>query len=209
MRLLGTLVAAGIAIAAPTNASAAKLAVDPPKTCYRSGEAVNLLGYGYSPFGSVEVTRDGFSLGQLDSDQSGAFEAELTLALGRGQRTRTYTATDLSDPALTGSAPILVTAVEVRLRPLGGAPGRILSIAARGFRRGGMLWAHLRRVRSGRVTTRRIGRPRGKCGTVHARRRLLPAYAPDGRYRVQFDDHRAFRRGRRFKDVYTIEVEGP
>jgi|SRR5215210_4304909 len=209
MRLLGTLVAAGLAVAAPTNASAAKLAVDPAKPCYRSGEAVALVGSGYSPFGSVDVTRDGSSLGHLDSDETGAFNGDLTLALGHGQGTRTYTATDRSDPALTSSAVILITAVEVRLRPLGGPPGRILKVAASGFERGGMLWAHLTRVRSGRVTNRRIGRPRGACGTVHARRRLLPAYAPDGRYRVQFDDHRAFLRRRRFKDVYSIEVRRP
>jgi hypothetical protein len=211
MRLLCTLVAAGIAVAAPANApAAANLAVDPPKACYRSGETLTLLGTGYSPSGSVDVTRDGAAVGPLDADGSGAFEAELTLGLGGGRRTRTYTATDRSDPALTASAVILVTAVDVRLRPLDGAPGRMLSVAARGFKPGGMLWAHVRRQGGGGgVKNLRIGRPRGDCGTLRTRRRLLPANAPDGRYRIQFDDHRAFRRERQFTDVYTVEVKRP
>jgi hypothetical protein len=148
-------------------------------------------------------------LGQLTADANGSFETGLVLGLAHGERRRTYTATDLSDPALTGAAKLLVTAVEVRVRPLHGPPGRILRITARGFERGRTLWAHLRRARGGRVTNQRMGRVRGACGTVRARRRLLPAYAPDGRYRVQFDDHRAFRRGRRFADIYTIEVNQP
>ena len=209
MRGLVAVLAVGLAVAAPAGASAATLAVDTPNSCYRSGQTVTLLGSGYSPFGSVEIARERSPLGQLTADANGSFEAPLVLGLAHGERSRTYTATDLSDPALTGAAKLVVTAVEVRVRPLQGPPGRILHIAARGFERRGTLWAHLRRVGGGRGTNLRIGRVRGSCGTVHARRRLLSAYAPDGRYRVQFDAHRAFRRGRRFKDVYTIDVRRP
>jgi hypothetical protein len=207
MRLRGTLVAAALAVAAPANALGATLVVDPPKACYRSGETVALRGSGFSPSGPVDVMREGSPLGPLDADASGAFGAELTLALGAGQRTRTYTATDRSDLELTGSATILVTAVAVRLRPLTGEAGRVLRIDARGFKSGGTLWAHVSPAAGGDVLNVRIGKPSGGCGRLHARRRLVPASAPVGRYRIQFDDHGRFRPGRRFRDIYTVEVK--
>jgi len=155
------------------------------------------------------VTRDGSFLGQEFTDASGTFIGQLTLALNRGERTRTYAATDTVDPSLTSSVVIRVTAVRVDLRPLDGPPERRLRIEARGFEPGGMLWAHVERLRTGRVTNRRIGVPRGECGTLTVRRRLLRSDAPTGRYRIQFDDYHAYRRGRKFRDVYSLKVTAP
>src|SRR5215212_2162935 len=61
-------VAGLVALAAPASTSAALLTVTPQKRCYSSGEAVNLLGTGFSPLGSATVTRDGTTLGALMTD---------------------------------------------------------------------------------------------------------------------------------------------
>src|SRR4029450_11916712 len=50
-------VAAGmVVLALPPAASAAELPVSPEKRCYRSNEAVNLLGTGFTPLSTVTVT---------------------------------------------------------------------------------------------------------------------------------------------------------
>src|SRR5215210_4049663 len=181
-------VAGAAALALPSAASAAELGVSPQKPCYSSGEAVNLLGTGFSPLGSASVTRDGKLLGPLSTDGNGAFNGVLTLAQNRGRQTRTYTATDGSDPSITASRQIVVSSVFVGLKPASGAPGRILGINARGFTTGKTLWAHITRGKSKR--TIKLGRLKGACGSLKTRKRLLPQNAAIGVHTLQFDTFR-------------------
>ena len=201
-------VAAGLAaLAAPAGASAASLAIMPEKRCYSDRESVNLIGSGFGPSGSVTVTRDdGTRVGFLDTDAFGAFHGILRLAQGTGRETRTYTATDRATPTLTASDQITVSAVRVGLKPSNGAPGRVMSIKARGFTTGETLWAHVIHGKSKRHV--RIGRLRGTCGGLETRRRLLPRDAALGVHRIQFDTFRTYRRSRRVQDSATIAVSG-
>jgi hypothetical protein len=197
-------VAGAAALALPTTASAAELAVSPQKRCYSSGESVNLLGSGFSPQGSATVTRDGSVLGALNTDSNGAFNGILTLAQNRGKQTKTYTATDGTDSSLTASAQITVSSVGVALAPASGAPGRILTLTARGFTTGRTLWAHIKRGRSKRNI--KIGRLKGACGNLKARKRLLPQDAAIGVHTIQFDTFRRYNPNQRIRDRYTITV---
>jgi hypothetical protein len=197
-------VAGAAALALPSAASAAELTVSPQKRCYSSGEAVNLLGTGFSPLGSATVTRDGTLLGALNTDANGAFNGVLTVAQNRGRRTKTYTATDDANPGTSASAQITVSSVFVGLSPASGAPGRRLRITARGFTTGRTLWAHIRRGRSTRNL--RIGRLKGACGNLKTRRRLLPQNAAIGVHTIQFDTFRRFNPNRVVRDRYTITV---
>ena len=198
-------VAAGaLALAIPSAASAAELVVSPQKSCYSSGESVNLLGTGFSPLGSATVTRDGSLLGSLNTDGTGAFNGVLTLAQNSGRQTKTYTATDNTDSSITASAQIVVSAVVVGLKPASGAPGRILRINARGFTTGKTLWAHIKRGRSKR--TIRLGRLKGACGSLKTRKRLLPQNAALGVHTLQFDTFRRYNPRQRVRDRYTITV---
>lgn len=205
-------VAAGVvALAFPAAASAASLTVSPQKRCYSHREAVSLLGSGFSPTTDpnddsdhVRITRGSTPVGSLRTDALGAFNGVLGLRLFSGRETRTYTATDLTDPSITASTQITVSSVRVGLRPTNGPPGRRLRLNARGFTTGRTLWAHVRRGASRRNL--KIGRLKGACGNLTTRRRLLPQNAAVGVYTVQFDTFRRFRAGRDVRDRFTITV---
>ncbi len=198
-------VVAGVAaLALPSAASAAELNVSPQKSCYSSGESINLLGTGFSPLGSASVTRDGSLLGALSVDGSGAFNGVLTLAQNSGKQTKTYTATDGTDPSITASKQIVVSSVRVGLKPASGAPGRILRINARGFTTGKTLWAHIKRGKSKR--TIKLGRLDGRLRLAadaqaaaapgrrprgaHAPVRHVPALQPEAAGARPLHDHR-------------------
>ena len=192
------------ALAAPAGASAASLTIVPEKPCYSHGESVNLLGSGFSPLGSTTITRDGAVVGPLETDASGSFNGILTLAQNSGRRTKTYTATDGTNEALSASDQITVSSVRVGLKPSNGAPGRVMSITARGFTTGDTLWAHVIHRKSKRHL--KIGSLKGACGGLEARRRLLPRNAALGVHRIQFDTFRTYRRNRAVQHSSTIAV---
>ena len=198
-------VAAGLAaLAAPAGASAASLSIVPEKRCYSHGESVNLIGSGFGPSGSASITRDSAVVGALPTDAFGSFNGILTLAQSSGRRTKTYTATDGTSSTLTASDQITVSEVRVGLKPNNGAPGRVMSITARGFTTGDTLWAHVIYRKSRRHL--RIGELKGACGGLETRRRLLPQNAGLGVHRIQFDTFRRYRRSRPVQDSSTIAV---
>jgi hypothetical protein len=200
-------VAVGVAcLAAPSAVSAASLSVVPKKACYSAGEAVNLLGAGFTPSGSASITRDDTLLGALNTDANGAFNGVLTLAQNSGRATKTYTATDQTVSTLTASAQITVSSVRVGLKPANGSPGRRMTITARGFTTGKTLWAHVIRGRSKRNL--KVGALRGACGNLKTRRRLLPRNAALGVHTIQFDTFKNYSAQRPVRDRYTITVSG-
>jgi hypothetical protein len=199
-------------LAIPASASAqATLEVDPVAPCYREQETVRLPGSGFTQNGSVVFTRDTRQIGQpIVADPSGRVFAQLTLpGLLSGQQQLTYVATDATNPALTAQVSLLVTATDVELAPEGGPPHRLLTITARGFfGDGSTLYAHIVRTgkRGGRARNTRIGRVRGACKTLKAKRRLFFRDTAPGRYRVQFDTFRRYRARRTVKAVFVVTV---
>jgi hypothetical protein len=196
--------AATVALAAPSAASAASLTVSPQKRCYSSGEYVNLLGSGFSPLGSVTISRGETVFDPLATDENGAFNGLLKVAQNRGKRTKTYTATDDAMSTLTASAQITVSSVRVILSPANGPPGRVMAIDAHGFSTGPTLWAHVRRGKSKR--TLRIGALNGACGELKTHRRLLPRDAALGIYTIQFDTFKRYNPKQPVRYRYTIAV---
>ena len=198
-------VAAGVAmLALPSAASAAELTVSPEKRCYRSDEKVNLLGTGFTPVNTVKVTRGRKVFGPIQTDANGAFSGVLTLFLASGRQTRTYTATDDANHSLTASTQITVSAVRVGLKPASGPPGRIMTITARGFTTGPVLWAHVRHEGSGRNV--KVGRLSGACGDLKTSKRLLGQNAALGVHTVQFDTFPRYRAKRAVRERYRIAV---
>jgi hypothetical protein len=193
-----------VSLAAPAAAEAATLTTEPAKPCYRSGETVSFVGSGFTPSSSANLTRDGTFVSPIPTDGAGAFDASLTIIQPRGRQTRTYTASDASNPSLTASVQVKVSAVRVRLSPSSGSVSRRFRIRAGGFTTGRTLWAHVVHRRSKRHL--RIGRLRGACHTIDARRRLLRRNAGLGRHRIQFDTFRRYRAGRPVRFIYTIRV---
>ena len=198
-------VAAGVALLAfPSTAAAAELTTSPQKRCYSNNEKVSLIGTGFTPLSSATVTRGGTAFDPLPTDATGAFNGLLTLSLLSGRETRTYTATDDSDPSITASAQLRVSSVRVGLKPINGPPGRRLTITARGFTTGPTLWAHVIHKRSKRNI--KIGRLEGACGDLKSRKRLLPSNAAVGVHTIHLDTFRRYARKRPVRDSYTVTV---
>jgi hypothetical protein len=198
-----------IALAGPSAAAAATLSVDPVSPCYREQQRVFILAQGFTPNGEVDFTRgDDFSR-RLRADASGTIQGNLRLpGVLMGRRNLTYLATDVTDPGITAQVSLLTTATDVRVTPRNGAPNRRLTINARGFQGGRTLWAHVRRVKKDRrggrpvrVRTVKLGRVKGPCWTVRARKRLFMRTTAPGQYRVQFDTFR------RYKPIRRIEYD--
>ena len=207
MKLCLTAVSAAVlALAVPAAASAATLVADPAKPCYRSGETVLLRGEGFTPNvpSGVNVSRDDQPLGPVSTDASGIFAGELTLGQESGRRTSTYVASDITNPLLTASTSLQVSAVDVNVKPKGGRPGRVVTIGATGFTTGKRLWVHVRKGAFKRNFS--IGALKGDCRRLKVKRRILSPGADFGVYTVQFDTFRKYKETRETKVVFTITV---
>jgi hypothetical protein len=210
MKLRLTILATAVAtLAVPAAASAATLTVKPKRACYGSGHVVNLLGTGFTRERTkgVRITRDGDPLGEkssVNTDATGAFNATLDLGQPRGRRTSIYTATDTTDPMLTASTQITVTALSLQVGPLRGIAGNRINIRTVGFTSGETLWAHVRR--GNRTRNLRIGRLKGPCHRLRARRRLIPRRPSLGTYSIQFDTFRKYQADRDQRRILTVTV---
>ena len=210
--LVAATAVAVVALAVPAAASAASLQVDPVRKCYRSGQNVFINAQGYTPNGFVDFTRDGNLIARVQADASGAISANLRLrTLLSGRRRLTYVGTDVADPSINASVSLLTTATFAKVRPLGGVAHHPKRIAARGFFGGSTLWVHVLRLRRGArpslQRTLKVGRIRGACRRVSARRRLFRRDVAPGRYVLQFDTFRRYRANRDVEYdrlVYTI-----
>jgi len=213
---LAAALATAVALAAPAVANAATLTATPEKSCYigsgildpetrlLGGEPILIAGSGYTPGGQVSVSVDGRTLGTDDVDAAGNFAGRLRPTVRQGERVKTITATDTSNPANTDSVPLRASELAVNLRPKHGRPNRRFRIGARGFTTGKALYVHV--VRKGYRRTRRVGRLKGRCHKLVVRKRLFPRSIPNGRYRVQFDTRRRYRRDREVKVVRSFTV---
>ena len=191
-------------------AAQANLSVDEVAPCYREQSTVHLVGGGFTQNGQVVFTRDGTPIGNpIVASAAGELFPQLILpGLVAGQKRLTYVATDQTNPALTAQVSLLVTATDVGLRPEGGAPHRLLTINARGFFGGGTLYAHVVRTgrHAGKARNLRIGRIRGSCKQVEARRRLFSKGTAPGKYRVQFDTFRRYKSKREIETEFVVTV---
>ena len=201
---LAALAATAVALAAPSAANAAALVASPMKQCYRAGEQVTLSGSGYTPNQGVSIASDGQPLGSAIADAAGNFAGSLRVGVPRGQKVKTYSATDQGNPANTAAVQLRVTALTVNLRPRRGRPSRRFRIGARGFTTGKALYAHI--VRKGFRRNVRIGRLKGPCHKISARKRLFPRNVGTGFYRVQFDGRRRYSKRTKVKVVRGFRV---
>jgi hypothetical protein len=207
---LAAFAAAATVLAVPAAASAATLRLDPAKPCFGTGDRLNFVGTGFTPGAIVDFTRDGDRLRAdppIRADASGTVNAGLTVRKRHGRKVRTYAARDRSKPRNRASVRVTVSEATVAIRPTTGRPARIRRIAAVGFTTGRTLWAHVVRIPSGRVLRNvRLGRLRGACHRLRARRRLFRGNPPTGRYLIQFDTRRTYRRNVGQRDHYTFTV---
>jgi hypothetical protein len=193
-----------LALSAPAAASAATVGVLPQRSCYRSGQDLFLAGTGFSPGAGVSIGSNGAVIGSLTANSQGAFSGVLTPALRTGETVKTYTATDRTNPAVTASVPLRVSALDVKVRPRSGRPGRRLRLRARGFTNSATLYAHVVRGRQRRTV--RVGRLKGACHTKKVRKRVFSRNTRTGSYIVQFDGRRRYRKRTKVKVRFRVFV---
>jgi hypothetical protein len=207
MKLALVAASATALLAVPATASAATLTISPERSCYGADETVHLRGTGFTPDATVTVTRDGTPLeGSPVADGTGTISAGLKLVKqGGALERRTYTATDTANPANTASAKIVVSDLDVTMRPTSGDPARPRQIAAKGFTTGSRtLWAHI--VFRGSVRNVRIGKLKGACGTLRAQKRLFGRGAPLGQRLIHFDTSREFKKRTAQRESFTFRI---
>ena len=192
------------ALAFAPGASAATLGFNKP--CFRELAPATLGGAGYTPNGDVAILQDGALLGTARAGPFGAIGGTVgTGDVASGERRDTFQAIDRTNPAIQAATQLRVSALAISVRPNGGSPSRPRRVRARGFVGGRTLYAHVRRGRGYKLRVR-IGRLRGPCATVSARRRLLKRGTPVGTYRAQFDARRRYSRCRRVTATRTCLV---
>jgi hypothetical protein len=180
---------AAIALAAPAAAPAASLSVN--KSCYGAGEQVKFSGGGYTASGPVSLSVSGQQLGVTNANPIGEIAAGIPAPSIKGkQRTDVFTATDQTNLALTATVPVKLTSLNVKVTPKNGDPSKAKRIVARGFTTGKVLYAHVRRGSSKRNV--KVGKLKGACKTLSAKRKLFLANAKAGVYNVQFDTKRTY-----------------
>jgi hypothetical protein len=204
---LAALPIAALALAAPAVASGATLAVSPVKACYRSGESFTMSGAGFTPNAPVNVAANNATLtgSPLGADALGAIGSGLTLGQTKGQQTKTLVATDVTNPALTASVSLLVSAVAVTVKPNNGAAGRLVRVSARGFTTGKTLYAHVSKNGKSKANFK-IAKLKGDCRKGSARKKLFASNTPSGTYKVQFDTKRKRSSKTQVKSVYTVTI---
>jgi len=192
-------------MAIPASAGAATLSTN--KTCYGGGDTVKFVGSGYTPNGAVSFAVDGQPVQQIAiANRGGVFglslDAPFTVSTTR--RTQTVTATDQTNPAATASRPVQLSIVRVKVRPREGKPSRLRRFRATGFTAGRTLYAH--KVRGKSKRTLRIGQLKGPCHSLSVRGKLFGPKAKVGKYRIQFDAYRTYKKDRKQKVPFTIQV---
>jgi hypothetical protein len=196
--------AAGLTLVAAASAQAATLTVAGTKSCYRLGDALVVNGTGFTPNGPVSFTLDNRDLGTLAADAAGNITAPLQVGTLRGIRARTLIATDATNPANVAQAQFLGSALTVSVRPRNGVAGRLLRLKASGFTTGRRLYAHV--LRKGYRRNVFIGRLKGPCRKLSARRRVLPSGLAAGVYTVQFDTKRKYAKKTKVRVRFSVTV---
>jgi hypothetical protein len=203
-QLAAAVLTAALTLTAAVSAQAATLAVAGSKSCYRAGDVLTVTGSAFTPGQPVNFALQGRDVGTLTADAAGNVSAPLNIPQFRGVATRTLVATDASNPANVGTAQFLGAALAVGVRPKNGAVGRKVRINASGFTTGRRLYAHVRR--KGYRRNILIGRLKGPCRTLKARRRVLPTGLASGVYTVQFDTRRRYSRKTKVFVPFTVTV---
>jgi len=202
-------------LAAAPSASAATMTITPKRSCHSSGETVSLDGTGFTPNGKVSIARDGQTLDPLlNLDPMGQFIGELTLYLRSGKANRIYTATDTTDTTVVATRKLLVIAPVVNIRPADLEVGLRARIGANGFATGSTLYAHIfrtadkdgKRLKRQKPRNMRVGRLKGRCGKLLARKRLFSKRAPLGDYTIQFDTSRRYHAKQAVRFLYAAPV---
>lgn len=203
--------AAGALLLVPAVAPAATLSTD--SRCYQETQDVIVAGSGFRPNSFVTVSREGRAVGSATTDAQGAFRRRLaTDELPRDRRESIYdlAATDGTATAVTRYR---LSRVFADFSPGKGDPKTLrVRFKVNGFsllKRRSTVYLHYVDPDGDARRTIKLGRAKGTCGRIiRTKKRLLfPFEARRGKWILQFDTNREYRRPGR--DASFIWVRKP
>lgn len=209
MKLRLVIVSVALTALAAPSAAGAQVSLTTDRSCYFAREKTRLIdtegrvgfiGTGFTPNGGV-------FLGQIPimANAVGAFSKALPSPEIPGkQKDFPAIAVDRTNPALRDTVTARLTKLRLKISRRVSKTAR-LRIRARGFFAGKNLYAHVRRGKRYRKNIK-IGRVRKPCGLLNKKRRLFGRSAPFGRYRIQFDNKRRYRKSTQPKAVFRVRV---
>lgn len=200
-----TAATAGLAATAATAQAEPSIAITPLQACYLAGETYTVSGGGFSANGSVNLSVDGAAIGVSQAtDAAGSYSLPLRFGALDAVKTHTMSATDAANPALTASVSFVGTTQQVASRSSRGKPGKKSKLRGYGFIFGRKAYMHVRG--HGIKSDKFLARVQAPCGTFTVRKAFVPANAPVGKYRVQFDHKKRYSRRTPHKKVYELSV---
>jgi hypothetical protein len=206
--------ALALAAAAPAAASAAQVQVDRP--CYQDHtDTVAVSGNGFDPNQPIQVTLDGkpISTGDATTDAAGGINGSIETPQLSGTSVHAYTLT-VTQGANSATTTFSVTPFFADFTPGSGNP-KTLRVRFKVFGFGLMdanpiVYLHYVRPNGKVKRTIKLGRAQGVCGQIKrtSRKKLFPFNAERGHWKLQFDTHKAYRKGQAGSDFlfYTVGV---
>ena len=197
-----------VALTVPTGAAAATVQTN--LACYLEDRQVQLAGTGYTPGAAYTVLRDGQAIGSgmvaADGSVTGSFTSG-ELEAGVAERSFDLAVTDGTNQAATR---FRVSRFRAECEPSRGDPATLrVRFSVFGFGRPGHpIYVHYLRPGGALTQTVRLGMTRGVCGSITRTRmrRLFPFRPTAGRWRLQFDTRRTYRRSAVPRIVRAVDV---
>jgi hypothetical protein len=197
-RLLALILALAAALIAAAPATAASLQT--LSRCYQEQGDVVATGGGFAPNSVVTLSRDGTNIGTAATDSQGVFKGKFaTPKLPASTYERVY---DLvaTDGANTAIGRYRATKLLADFAPGSGNLTTLrVRFRIRGFnllKQGSGVFMHYVRPDGSLRKTIRLGTARGTCGHIRRtkKRRLFPFSAKRGRWTLQFDTRKSYKR---------------
>src|SRR3954452_23545836 len=210
LRVLPHLVAVAFAaLTACASASAATIQTNLP--CYLEDRQVQIAGSGFTPGAAYSVLRDGQQIGNgtvgSDGTMTGSFTSGL-LDQGVADKSFDLTFTDGQNQAATRYR---VSRFVAEFAPARGNPATLrVRFSVFGFGRPGLpIYVHYLAPRGVTSRTLLLGHTRGVCGSISRTRtrRLFPFRPGPGRWRLQFDNRRSYRKASVPRIVRAVDVK--
>ena len=197
------------ALVAAAGASAATIQTNFP--CYLEDRQVQIAGSGFTPGAAYSVLRDGQQIGNgsvgSDGSMTGSF-ASGQLDQGVADKSFDLTVTDGQNQAATRYR---VSRFVAEFAPARGNPATLrVRFSVFGFGRPGLpIYVHYLRPGGVASQTLLLGRTRGVCGSIPRTRirRLFPFRPDPGRWRLQFDNRRSYRKTSVPRIVRAVDVK--
>lgn len=197
--MLALLLTLTATLAAAPAAGAALLSTD--RRCYQERQDVVLDGTVFAPMSPIAIMQNARPFGTAETDAAGSFRRKFSAPrLRRDVREKVFTLTGTDGAANSAAVRYRTTKIIAAFKPRSGDPRTLkVRFSINGFallRRRAPVYLHYVSP-SGRLRRDvRLGTARGTCGKIRRTRlrHLFPFTAERGRWVLQFDTNRTYRR---------------